>query len=256
MNKFSDKQEALFSYPVWDRQVRLFHWLNVLCIIGLMGVGVALLYNKDLGVSSDGKILLKTVHVYLGYLFVFNLLWRLLWGFFANRYSRWKAVLPFGRGYLSALIAYIKGFAVGQAPAYAGHNPVAKLLISLMFVLLTTQAITGLVLAGTDLYFPPFGQKIAEWISIPADEGDKLTAIKSGSMEGVDPGRYQEMRAFRKPFVRTHEYTFYILLIMIIIHIAGVVITELKERCGLISAMFSGDKFFSTRPVDVDDEDI
>lgn len=256
MNKLTNENKPLFTYPVWDRPVRIFHWLNVLFIIGLMGLGLVLLYNKDLGVSSDGKILLKTLHVYIGYLFIFNLLWRLTWGFFANQFSRWHTILPFTRGYLLALCAYVKSFKPGQPPAYyAGHNPIAKLIICLMFILLTTQAVTGLVLAGTDLYFPPFGHEIAEWVSASNENHDKLTVIQPGSNEGVDPDSYQEMRAFRKPFVRTHEYTFYILAVMIVFHIIGVVITEIKEKCGLISAMFTGEKVFSEQPVDVDDKD-
>lgn len=254
MNDASGKHHFV-SYPVWDKSVRIFHWLNVLCIIGLMGFGLVLLNGKALGISSDGKILLKTLHVYIGYVFVFNLLWRLIWGFFTNRYSRWCAVLPFSKGYLQAFGAYIKGFMAGQPPAYAGHNPIAKLIITLMFLLLTLQAATGLILAGTDLYFPPFGHEIAEWVSAAGEEHDKLSALKPGSKEGVDPQNYQEMRAFRKPVVRTHEYAFYILVFMVVIHIAGVIVSEIKEKCGLISAMFTGEKVFKERPVDIDDED-
>ena len=53
-------------YPVWDAGVRWFHWINVLCVLGLMAIGVAILNDKALGVSNDGKILLKTVHVWIG----------------------------------------------------------------------------------------------------------------------------------------------------------------------------------------------
>lgn len=52
----------------------------MICVIGLIGVEVVILNSKLLGVSSDGKILLKTVHVYIGYIFVVNLFWRFLWG--------------------------------------------------------------------------------------------------------------------------------------------------------------------------------
>ena len=36
---------------------------------GSIAVGVAILNDKALGVDNDGKILLKTVHVYIGYVF-------------------------------------------------------------------------------------------------------------------------------------------------------------------------------------------
>ena len=54
----------LKTYLVWDANIRWFHWINVLCVLGLIAVGVAILNDKALGVSTEGKILLKTVHVY------------------------------------------------------------------------------------------------------------------------------------------------------------------------------------------------
>ena len=63
----------LRTYPVWDVSVRWFHWINLLCVLGLVAVGVAILNDKALGVDNDGKILLKTVHVWIGYVFVLNL---------------------------------------------------------------------------------------------------------------------------------------------------------------------------------------
>ena len=63
----------LKAYFVWDANVRWFHWINLLCIIGLVAVGIAILNGKALGVSTEGKILLKTVHVLIGYIFAINL---------------------------------------------------------------------------------------------------------------------------------------------------------------------------------------
>jgi Ni/Fe-hydrogenase 1 B-type cytochrome subunit len=68
---------TLKSYSVWDRNVRWFHWINFVCLLGMIAVGVVILNAKILGVSNDGKILLKTVHVLIGYVFTLNLVWRL-----------------------------------------------------------------------------------------------------------------------------------------------------------------------------------
>jgi Ni/Fe-hydrogenase 1 B-type cytochrome subunit len=85
----SDEEFSVKVYSVWDRSIRVFHWLNVICVTGLIFVGVAILYSKNLGVSSDGKILLKTVHVYIGYVFAVNLVWRWFWMWVGSRYSKW-----------------------------------------------------------------------------------------------------------------------------------------------------------------------
>ncbi len=95
MNDHTSNTEALVQYHVWDRTIRIFHWTNVLCVIGLIGVGLVILNSKALGVTTDGKILLKTVHAYIGYLFVLNLSWRIIWGFLGNHYARWATILPF-----------------------------------------------------------------------------------------------------------------------------------------------------------------
>ena len=245
-------ENELKYYSVWDRTTRLFHWINVICVIGLIAVGVVILNGKALGVSNDGKVLLKTVHVYLGYVFTLNLVWRLVWGFLGNKYSRWKAILPIGKGYFRSLSEYVAGIKSGRPPQYLGHNPLGKLMVAFLFLLLSMQATTGLVLAGTDLYLPPFGHEIAEWITASGEEHDKIKNLKPGSKDNVDSAAYAEMRKFRKPYITTHVYVFYLLLVSIFLHVAAVVITEVREKNGLVSAMLTGKKVASEKPVDLD----
>jgi len=247
----SNESLTLRSYSVWDKSTRWFHWINVLCILGLIAIGVAILNAKILGVSGDGKILLKTIHSYFGYVFAVNLIWRIIWGFIGGRYSRWSSALPISKGYFKSLQSYLASKKAGETQQYLGHNPLAKLMIALLFILLTAQAVTGLVLAGTDVYMPPFGDNIAEWVAEKDQQGNPVS-IKAGSKEGVNPEAYKEMRSFRKPFITVHYYAFYVLLLAIMIHILFVVITEVKEKNGLVSAMFTGEKIASKKPVDGD----
>ena len=251
MNIAEKLDNRLKRYLVWDRSVRVFHWVNVFCVTGLVVVGLVILNNKMLGISDDGKIILKTVHVYIGYVFILNLVWRLIWGFLGNKYSRWKAILPFGKAYRKSLSKQLKGELSQSPPIFLGHSPIARLMITLMFLLMIIQAATGLVLAGTDLYLPPFGHEIAEWVTQADEDHSKIAEIKPYSMKNIDEESYKQMKAFRKPFVTVHLYTFYILLGAIFLHLAGVLFTELKERSGIVSAMFTGEKIFSGKPVDL-----
>lgn len=241
---------TLQAVPVWDRTTRWFHWINVLCVLGLVAIGTVILNGNTLGISGDGKVSLKILHAWIGYVFACNLLWRLVWGFIGNRYARWRTVLPGGRGYLAELKAYLRGMKSGDAPVYKGHNPLARLMIALMFVLLTAQMATGLVLAGTDLYFPPFGHEFAEWATGAGEDHSKLEGLKPGQKELLSPEGYASMREFREPFIDIHKLSFFILLAAIFVHIAAVVITEIRERNGLISAMFTGSKVFAKKPED------
>lgn len=237
----------LREYTVWDRSTRLFHWINALSVIGLIGIGLVIYNGKALGVSGDGKVLLKTLHTYIGYVFALNLAWRIAWGFTGNRYARWRAVLPLGGGFTAALRGYVNGLKRGSPPTYLGHNPMARIMIGLMFLLLGAQAVTGLVLAGTDLYMPPFGGSIAEWI---AESPDKAAMLKPGAKDFVNPESYAAMREFRKPFIELHELLFFAMLLVIALHVAAVIQMEIRERSGLISAMFTGHKVFGSKPVD------
>ena len=252
MSDISSDNKSLRHYLVWDRTTRWFHWLNVFCVLALMAVGLIIFNSKVLGVNGDGKVLLKTIHVYTGYVFIVNLVWRLIWGFIGNKYARWKAILPVGKAYWCSLLTYIIAMKRGEAAQYLGHNPVGRLMVIFLFILLTTQAMTGLVLAGTDLYLPPFGHSIAEWIAGEGATSVEIANLKPGVKEGLNSEAYAEMRAFRKPIITTHMYVFCTLLVSILLHVVAVVVTEVREGNGLISAMFTGKKVVTKNPVDLD----
>ena len=48
--------------------------------------------------------------------------------------------------------------------------------------------------------------------------------------------------ALRKPFIISHVYGYYALLVVVTLHIAGVVITEVRDRGNSISATFTGQE--------------
>ena len=235
------------EYKAWDVPTRVFHWLNAVLVIALIGTALVI-YNGDaLGISADGKILLKSVHVSFGYVMALNLLWRFAWAFFGNRYARWRAILPGGKGYLHALKAYAASFWSGEPQQYVGHNPLARIGVVLLFVLQMIQVVTGLVIAGTDLFWPPLGYLFADWVAAP---GVDPSTIQAGAKELMDQAAYTNMRGFRAPFVEVHELTFFALASVIILHVIAVVVTEVKEGGSIISAMFTGRKILSRRPED------
>ncbi|MDX1490240.1 MAG: cytochrome b/b6 domain-containing protein [Pseudohongiellaceae bacterium] len=239
----------LKSYAVWDSCTRWFHWINVLCVLSLIGLGLVILNANTLGIPNDGKILLKETHVLTGYVFSLNLLWRFIWAFIGNRHARWGSILPGGKGFIQATRNYVVAFVSGRPEHYLGHNPLGRISVFVLFILLATQAITGLVLAGTDVFYPPFGHWIAQWIAAPGVQPDTLVPYASNM---YDPQAYESMRAFRKPFITTHEYSFFALIVLILIHIVAVVVTEIKEGGNIISAMFTGKKTFVKPPIDDD----
>ncbi|MFZ2168969.1 MAG: cytochrome b/b6 domain-containing protein [Methylococcaceae bacterium] len=237
----------LKSYAVWDAGTRWFHWINALCVIALAVAGFVILNAGNLGVSNAGKVTLKTIHAWIGYVFALNLLWRIAWAFLGNRYARWQAFLPGGKGYFQALRSYVAAFVAGSPETYLGHNAAGRLGIAVLFLLLTIQAITGLILAGTDLFYPPIGHWIAQWVAAPDVAPDSLVPY---APKMYDTAAYESMHAFRKPIALVHLYNFYVLIVVVVTHVAAVIITEVREGGSIISAMFTGRKIISGRPVD------
>jgi cytochrome b len=240
----------LKSYHIWDVPTRCFHWINVLCVLLLAGFGLVILNAGALDISNPGKILLKTLHVSVGYVFALNIVVRLVWGFLGNRHARWRQMLPGGKGYVQHLRSYWASFAAGNPQSYLGHNPLGRIAITGLLLIMIVQASTGLLLAGTDIYFPPFGSWITHWIAAPGIDPATLVPYSS---EMYDKAAYEDMRAMREPFALVHLYSFYLLAIGILFHISGVVITELREGGGLTSAMISGRKVLRGTPIDTVD---
>ena len=158
-------------------------------------------------------------------------------------------MLPGGKGYFHALRSYVAAFIAGHPEQYVGHNPAGRLGIAALFLLIVIQALTGLVLAGTDLFYPPLGYWIAQWVAAPGIEPGTLVPY---APEMYDAVAYADMRAYRKPVAVVHLYSFYVLAVVAVLHIAAVIITEVKEGGNIISAMFTGRKIISGHPVDED----
>ena len=247
MTHRSDALQSPRTFSAWDAPTRWFHWINVLLVLGLIGSGLVILNGNALGLSASGKIGLKGVHVSLGYAMTLNLLWRFAWAFFGNRYARWRAILPGGRGYVSALRAYVASFWAGEPQQYVGHNPIARLAVSFLFLLLAIQMVTGLVLAGTDLFWPPFGGLFAGWVAAP---GVSASLVQPGLSELMNEEAYRAMREFRSPFIIVHKFTFYVLAATIVLHIVVVAAAERYEGGNIISAMFTGRKTLARKPPD------
>ena len=181
-----------------------------------------------------------------GYVMGANLLWRFVWAFFGNRYTRWRGILPGGPGYLTACAAIRRRFYPASRSNMSGTIRWRDWSI---FAVLASGHSVGdrpchrrnrSVLAA-------FGHWFAQWIAAP---GVDPAAVQPGAADLIDKASYQAMRAFRQPFVTVHEFAFYALVVVIMLHLFAVVITELHEGGSITSAMFTGRKILTRRPPD------
>ena len=234
-------------YKAWDLPTRVFHWVNFLCVFLLSIFGLIMLYKGAIGISgNEARIGLKTVHVIIGYVFALNLIFRIIWGFAGDKYSHWKTLIP-GKNFMSELKAYKASQASGNPQTFVGHNPKGRLAVLVLMALMTVMMITGMVRAGTDIYYPPFGKTAAQYV---AAEGVSIDQIKPYDKTGTDADKMAELQAFKRPFGKIHLYGAYLLWLLVLVHIVAVIRAETGGEGTLISAMFSGKKHLSREPED------
>jgi len=235
-------------FKAWDLPTRLFHWINFLCVITLSFLGLIMLNKGAIGITgSEANIGLKTLHVLVGYVFAVNLVVRIIWGFIGGGHSRWSSLLP-GSKFKQEVMVYKASIKSAHPQTFIGHNPLGRLSVLVMFLLLTIMLVTGMVRAGTDIYYPPLGSLFASQV---AADGVSPSAIKPYDDSGTDAGKLAELKAFKEPFGEVHVYTAYVLWLMVLIHLVAVIRADNGGEGTLISAMFSGKKHLPREPVDL-----
>ena len=111
---------------VWDLPTRLFHWLLVFFVVGLVITGY-----------TGGNAM--QWHARFGYAVLTLLLFRIVWGFIGGRWSRFASFL-YGP---SSVFAYVGGRA--HPDHLVGHNPLGAGSVFAMLVVLLAQVATGLI---------------------------------------------------------------------------------------------------------------
>lgn len=246
-SQLSDRVGAqrLHAYRAWDAPTRWFHWINAFLVGALLLLGIAMLFGGRFGVGEEGRHQLQLIHIALAACLTLNLLWRCYWAFRGNRFAQWRAVLPGGPGYWKDLGAYVSAVVAGHPRYYIGHNPLARLGVTLLAILLAAQILSGLTLFGIDQLAPPPGYSLRE----PGAQRPDRTPILPQLPWAIDWTRAQA-EAVMAPFRAAHRYGFYLLALAAILHVLAVVATELREGGDLVSAMLTGWKSFPAPPED------
>lgn len=179
---------TLFT-TVWDLPLRIFHWLLVI------GFTVAYLTEDEL----------LDIHVWAGYLVFGLLLFRLVWGFIGNHYSRFSSFLCSP----ATSIAYLKDVIALKPKRYLGHNPAGAAMIVLLLLSILMTTLSGFAVYG-------------------ADQG-------AGPLAGIGS-------ANEKIWETLHELFANFSLVLVLGHIAGVVIESFIHKESLAKAMVTGKK--------------
>jgi Ni/Fe-hydrogenase 1 B-type cytochrome subunit len=149
---------------VWELPVRFYHWLNALSIVALVVTGFLIGNPPAVNSGTEASFsywfgLVRFLHFLFAYIFLFNFIFRIYWGFVGNKYANWRNFIPTTRAFFKEMWEVLRIdilLARGQEHLSVGHNALAGFIYFLTFIAFAIQCITGFGLyAGmTDWWLP------------------------------------------------------------------------------------------------------
>ncbi len=207
---------------VWELPVRLAHWGVALSLFVLAATGlyiahpIAILPASFRDTYSMGWV--RTIHLYAATVFGISVVARIAWMFMGNRYSHWDKFIPMRRkrwaGLGPTLRFYL--FALRKPPGFVGHNPLAGLAYTAIFVLYILQMLSGFALYSA----------MAN-IHSPFHHLGFLASL----FGGLQTAKW------------SHHVVMWLLLGFVGHHVYSSVLMSTVEANGTVESMFSGYKF-------------
>ncbi len=176
---------------VWDLPTRLFHWL----LVAFVGTSFV---TAEIGGNA------MQIHEWSGFVILSLLIFRVGWGFFGSRPSRFS---NFVRG-PKTVLSHAKGLLLKDSPPHFGHNPLGGWSIVAMLLALFVQAGTGLF-ANDDIMIEG---PLYRWVSKATS--DFITDI--------------------------HEFNQGVIVVLVAIHLLAILLYLFVKRENLVTPMITG----------------
>lgn len=215
---------------VWQLPVRFYHWTNALCILVLCVTGILIGNPPAIASSAEASFgywfgIVRFIHFVAAFVFFFNFVMRLYWGFVGNKYAKWDNFILLKRKQWKEVKDVLKTdiLQLENKPLESvGHNALASLSYFFTFIAFLIQSLTGFTLyaAMSESWFP----KLFAWIG-PLLGGDLATR-------------------------QVHHVFMWLFIIFAIIHIYLVFFHDYVERRGVTSSIIGGWKFIEEEEED------
>lgn len=222
---------ALARVYVWQLPVRVYHWINALAVVVLSVTGYMIGRPLSLPISGEASFSyffgwVRFVHFVAAFVFFFNFLGRIYWGFAGNQYARWDNFVPLSlRRFRRQLAEVVEVLKVDILQARVkpmesiGHNALAGWTYFLTFLAFVFQSVTGfgLYAAMSRSWLPG----LFAWI-VPLMGGD--FAVR-----------------------QWHHVMMWFFIVFAMVHVYLVFYHDYVEGRGVISSMAGGWKFVEKR---------
>ncbi len=137
---------------VWEWPVRVCHWLiaGSIAILSVSGLYIANPSLMTTGVVAQRSLmgLVKLIHYSTAIVFGIAVISRIWWMFVGNSYARWDKFVPARRKRWAAIgptLSYYL-FRMRKPPGFVGHNPLAGITYTFVFVIYLIMIATGLAM--------------------------------------------------------------------------------------------------------------
>ena len=192
----------------WDPVVRLTHWTLAAAVIA-----------NGLLTKPGG-----TVHVWIGWAALAVLALRLLWGLIGPPEARFTSFLPDPQAAIGHLFDLVRG----RPRDHASHNPAGALMAYALWACLAVVIATGLVM--TDFRSP---------VTI-AEEKAAVTAGDWSVLVDEDGKEEHDEVGLGDTAEEVHEIVANLMLLLAMLHVAGVVVESRALGRNLVRGMVTG----------------
>jgi Ni/Fe-hydrogenase 1 B-type cytochrome subunit len=213
----------LKEVQVWELPVRFYHWINALCIVSLCITGY--LIGNPLAIVKGTEAsfnywfgIVRFIHFVSAFVFFFNFLFRIYWGFAGNEFAHWYNFIPLKKCQWKEIIDVIKVDILQVTDKKIdsiGHNALASLIYFITFLIFLLQCLTGfgMYAAMSNSFLP----KMFAWV-VPLMGGDMNVR-------------------------QLHHILMWGFILFAMVHIYLVFYHDYIERRGITSSMIGGWKF-------------
>lgn len=190
------------AMPHWDPLVRLAHW------------GIAVVVLANYAFTKEGG----SVHVVLGWAGLALLVLRLVWGLVGPAEARFSSFPPNP----VAGLRHLGGLLRGKAPQYPSHNPAGALMAYALWASLAVVMATGLGMSGLG----------------PLKQAELEAAVAAGDWSVlVDEDEDAGESPYGEALEEMHEVAANLILILALLHVAGVAVESRVMRRNLVAPM-------------------
>jgi Ni/Fe-hydrogenase 1 B-type cytochrome subunit len=221
------KPQVLRRVFVWQLPVRIYHWINALCIVVLIATGLiiadppAVLSGKE-AYANYWFGTTRFIHFVAAYLFLFNFIFRIYWGFVGNHFASWKNFIPTNKKFFTDMWRVIQVdifMTKKEEEAEIGHNRLAGFIYFITFIAFGVQCLTGfgLYAAMSDWWLP----NLFSWVPVVVGGDFMLRQI--------------------------HHWATWFFILFTVVHVYLVFYHDYVEGRGELSSMAGGWKFIEEK---------